>query len=87
MAYKHHNYNNHNNNIKVDQQINQQNDCTGVPLDNIRTLDNTSSSTVCQHDCNSNYNHEQTISLKIRQAILHYDDRYNNGNIHSSKIS
>jgi hypothetical protein len=46
LAYKHHHHNN-NNNIKVDQQINQQNQCTGVPLDNIRTLVNTASSTVC----------------------------------------
>jgi hypothetical protein len=44
-AYGHHNHNS--NSIKVDQQINQLNECTGVPLDNIRTLDNTGSSTVC----------------------------------------
>jgi hypothetical protein len=43
LAYKHH----HSNSIKVDQQINQLNQCTGVPLDNIKTLDNTGSSTVC----------------------------------------
>jgi hypothetical protein len=48
LAYKHHNnHNNHNNSIKVDQQINQLNECTGVPLDNIKTFDNTGSSTVC----------------------------------------
>jgi hypothetical protein len=46
LAYKHHNHNN-SNSIKVDQQINQLNECTGVPLDNIKTLDNTGSSTVC----------------------------------------
>ncbi|MDP9289215.1 MAG: hypothetical protein M3P08_13600 [Thermoproteota archaeon] len=46
LAYGHHNHNN-SNSIKVDQQINQLNECTGVPLDNIRTLDNTGSSTVC----------------------------------------
>jgi hypothetical protein len=45
LAYKHHHHNN--NHIKVDQQVNQQNDCTGTPPDNIRTLDNTASSTVC----------------------------------------
>jgi hypothetical protein len=43
--YKHNNH--HSNSVKVDQQINQENDCTGVPLDNIRTLDDTGSSTVC----------------------------------------
>jgi hypothetical protein len=42
-----HALNHHNNHIKVDQQINQLNQCTAVPLDNIRTLDNTASSTVC----------------------------------------
>ena len=47
LAYRHHNNHNHNNSIKVDQQINQQNECIGVPLDNIWTLDNTGSSTVC----------------------------------------
>jgi hypothetical protein len=47
LAYKHHNnHNNHKNSIKVDQQINQENDCTGVPLE-WKTLDNTGSSTVC----------------------------------------
>jgi hypothetical protein len=44
----HYKHNNHNSNsIKVDQQINQLNQCTGVPPDNIRTLDNSGSSTVC----------------------------------------
>ncbi|MDQ6862837.1 MAG: hypothetical protein M3044_03335 [Thermoproteota archaeon] len=47
LAYRHHNNYNHNNSIKVDQQINQQNECTGVPLDNIWTLADTGSSTVC----------------------------------------
>ena len=48
LAYKHHNnHNNHKNSIKVDQQINQQNDCTDAPLQVIRTLDDTGSSTVC----------------------------------------
>jgi hypothetical protein len=45
LAYRHH-HNNHNS-IKVDQQINQLNQCTGVPLDNIKTLDSTGSGTVC----------------------------------------
>jgi hypothetical protein len=45
LAYKHHN--NHKNSIKVDQQINQLNQCTGVPLDNIRTAVEQLSSTVC----------------------------------------
>ena len=46
----HYKHNNHNSNsVKVDQQINQQNSCTGVPQETIRLLDNTgsSSSTVC----------------------------------------
>jgi len=44
----HYKHNNHNSNsVKVDQQINQLNQCTGVPLDALRTLDNTGSSTVC----------------------------------------
>ncbi|HET7148537.1 MAG TPA: hypothetical protein VFI73_08580 [Candidatus Nitrosopolaris sp.] len=30
LAYRHHN--NHSNSIKVDQQVNQQNSCTGVPV-------------------------------------------------------
>jgi len=51
LAYRHHNnHNNHNNGIKVDQQINQLNNCTGTPLDTLKTFDNTassSSSTVC----------------------------------------
>jgi hypothetical protein len=47
LAYRHHHNHYHNNHIKVDQQINQLNECTGVPLDNIRTLDDTGSSTVC----------------------------------------
>jgi hypothetical protein len=48
LAWGHHNHHkNHSNSIKVDQQINQLNQCTGVPLDNMRTLDNTGSSTVC----------------------------------------
>jgi len=33
LAYKHHNNNNsHKNSIKVDQQVNQQNSCTGVQV-------------------------------------------------------
>ena len=44
FAGGHHHH--HNNSIKVDQQINQQNQCTGVPLDNIRWLAD-GSSTVC----------------------------------------
>jgi len=36
LAYRHHNNhnnnNNHKNSIKVDQQVNQQNSCTGVPV-------------------------------------------------------
>jgi hypothetical protein len=44
----HYKHNNHNSNsVKVDQQINQLNQCTGVPLETLRTLDNTGSSTVC----------------------------------------
>ena len=31
LAYRHHHNHNHNN-IKVDQQVNQQNSCTGVPV-------------------------------------------------------
>lgn len=45
FAGGHHNHNH--NSIKVDQQVNQLNACTGVPLDDIRTLDSTGSSTVC----------------------------------------
>jgi len=45
LAYKHHHHNN--NHIKVDQQVNQENDCTGAPLEVTRTLDNAGSSTVC----------------------------------------
>ena len=45
LAGGHHNHKH--NSIKVDQQVNQLNECTGVPLDNIRTLDGTDSSTVC----------------------------------------
>ena len=51
LAYKHHHHNN--NHIKVDQQVNQQNDCTGVPVvtpDSMtKGADNNSvsSSTVC----------------------------------------
>ena len=52
LAYRHHNnHKNHNNSIKVDQQINQLNNCTGAPQD---TMDNGaaaqamgSSGTVC----------------------------------------
>ncbi|PWU81576.1 MAG: hypothetical protein DLM72_06205 [Candidatus Nitrosopolaris wilkensis] len=34
LAYRHHNnHNNHKNSIKVDQQVNQQNSCNGVPVD------------------------------------------------------
>jgi hypothetical protein len=43
----HYKYNNHNSNsVKVDQQINQLNQCTGVPQAKW-ILDNTRSSTVC----------------------------------------
>jgi hypothetical protein len=43
----HYKHNNHNSNsIKVDQQINQENNCTGVPQA-LWILDNTGSSTVC----------------------------------------
>ena len=42
LAYRHHNnHNNHNNSIKVDQQINQLNNCTGAPqetMDNVATV-------------------------------------------------
>jgi hypothetical protein len=34
LAYRHHNHNNHNNSIKVDQQINQLNNCTRALCDN-----------------------------------------------------
>ncbi|HET7149188.1 MAG TPA: hypothetical protein VFI73_11890 [Candidatus Nitrosopolaris sp.] len=52
LAYKHHN--NHKNSIKVDQQINQLNQCTGVPLDNIRTLSvEQSSGTLCVNQGNN----------------------------------
>ena len=54
LAYKHHhNHNNNNNKIKVDQQINQQNDCTGVQvlppdlMTNGPQSSGSSSSTVC----------------------------------------
>ena len=54
LAYKHHHHHNNNNNqIKVDQQVNQQNDCTGVPVVTpdlmTKGADNNSvsSSTVC----------------------------------------
>ena len=47
LAYRHHHNHNHNNSIKVDQQVNQENDCTGVPRDEILTLDGSGSSTVC----------------------------------------
>jgi hypothetical protein len=51
LAYRHHNnHNNHNNSIKVDQQINQLNNCTGVPQETIKSLQTdgtSSSSTVC----------------------------------------
>jgi hypothetical protein len=53
LAYRHHHNHNHNNSIKVDQQVNQLNECTGVPLDNIRTLDSTGSSTVCLNQANN----------------------------------
>jgi hypothetical protein len=46
-AYRHHHNHNHNNSIKVDQQVNQLNECTGVQRDTIKTLDGTGSSTVC----------------------------------------
>jgi hypothetical protein len=43
----HYKHNNHNSNsVKVDQQINQENNCTGVPQARW-ILDNTGSSTVC----------------------------------------
>ena len=53
LAYKHHHHHNHNNSIKVDQQVNQENDCTGVPRDEIKTLDGTGSSTVCLNQGNN----------------------------------
>jgi hypothetical protein len=31
-AYRHHNHHNQNNILKVDQQVNQQNSCTGIPV-------------------------------------------------------
>jgi hypothetical protein len=31
-AYRHHNHYNQNNILKVDQQVNQQNSCTGIPV-------------------------------------------------------
>ena len=34
LAYRHHNHNNHNNSLKVDQQINQLNNCTTAICDN-----------------------------------------------------
>ncbi|MDP9289178.1 MAG: hypothetical protein M3P08_13410 [Thermoproteota archaeon] len=34
LAYRHHNHHNHNNSIKVDQQINQLNNCTRALCDN-----------------------------------------------------
>ncbi|MDQ6668007.1 MAG: hypothetical protein M3Y53_07245 [Thermoproteota archaeon] len=33
LAYRHHNNHNNSNSIKVDQQINQLNNCTGAPVD------------------------------------------------------
>ncbi|PWU81586.1 MAG: hypothetical protein DLM72_06260 [Candidatus Nitrosopolaris wilkensis] len=47
LAYRHHN--NHNNSIKVEQQINQLNNCTGVPVDKMDSLvgAGSSSGTVC----------------------------------------
>jgi hypothetical protein len=55
LAYRHHNnHNNHNNSIKVDQQVNQLNDCTTPPpppaMDkaaNNNSIDGSSSGTVC----------------------------------------
>ena len=50
LAYRHHNHNNHNNSIKVDQQINQLNNCTGAPQEKDHMGSATvpsSSSTVC----------------------------------------
>ena len=48
LAYRHHN--NHNNHKNSIHQINQLDNCTGTPLDTLKTFDNTassSSSTVC----------------------------------------
>jgi hypothetical protein len=56
LAYRHHNHNNHNNSIKVDQQVNQLNQCTTPPPPppkekNLSSLSSSvlagSSSTVC----------------------------------------
>ena len=58
LAYRHHNnHNNHNNSIKVDQQVNQLNDCTTPPppraMDEAATkssssdVSSSSSGTVC----------------------------------------
>jgi hypothetical protein len=51
LAYRYHN--NHNNSIKVDQQVNQLNDCTTPPpppppaMDEAATNSSSSSGTVC----------------------------------------
>ena len=46
LAGGHHYKHNNHNSVKVDQQINQENNCTGVPQARW-ILDNTGSSTVC----------------------------------------
>jgi hypothetical protein len=54
LAYRHHNNhnnnNNHKNSIKVDQQVNQQNSCTGVSVLPPRTADFTGNGTPVSSD-------------------------------------
>jgi hypothetical protein len=60
LAHYGHHHNNHSNSIKVDQQVNQQNSCTGAQVDNTNT--NGAAGTVSFTDCQNFGDNQADIS-------------------------
>jgi hypothetical protein len=73
LAYRHHHNHNHNNSIKVDQEINQLNQCTGVQRDDIRTLDGTGSGTVCVNQANNSADIHSSQNIFLSRHKSHID--------------
>jgi hypothetical protein len=66
LAYKHHHHNNH---IKVDQQINQLNQCTGAPPDNIKGTLEQFSSTVCVNQGDNSADIHRCMSHRVVDLV------------------
>ena len=82
LAYRHHNHNNHSNSVKVDQQINQENKCSGAPREMMKgdtnnnnfqpsssSVDNNTSNQLSGSSSDNNANNQPsgTVCLNLGQ--------------------